>query len=272
MKLVFWFGLWLLILFGISLNTFNHKQKSLRDYKEYEYKLLDDSILIGNKGGLNFKFTLKLTDDSGYIIKKDAYRALIKAEVCDSTFFHWEYYKDHDTIGKYFKIRSNGNFMVCLYFNDGYQLFEVKPNGSIIKNELYGIAMYGCCIDNIDDAFRKYGDYFYLKTCNTGSGYCAGYFYLFKNLRPQNYENEIHESVFYVMAGFWDDEMISQILSSTMIWDNDGFVMKFILKKGVFDDNDVFVVKKTEKFDMRYMLKNEKWNSPDSAKLYGLFL
>ncbi len=223
---------------------------------------------IGKRGnGLTFY------QDSGFILKKDGLRFLLSAALTDTAGSYWSQVKDNDTIGKYYKVRQTGNFFVCtidLSQKNNFETFlllEIKADGTVLKNERFFHGNYLCCLPNYYEGFYKYGDYFCLKTCGTGSGYCGTNMYLFKEIKPQNEQNSIAESY----SSFNCSIGLSIILSSTIELHNDYLIMHYELKNGEFNIiHPHFKVKQTDKFDVKYKLQNDTWVATDSTKLKDL--
>ena len=221
---------------------------------------------IGKRG-----YGLTLSNDSGFILKKDGLRFLLSVALTDTFGSHWTWsqIKDNDTIGKYYHVKQTGNFFVCTiglaknHLFESHLLLEIKTDGTILKNERFIHGNYPCCWDNYYEGFKKRGDYYYLKTCGTGSGYCGSRIYLFRKIMPQDKQNSIPESY----HAFFGDEQ-SEILNSTMEWQDNYLIMHYKLDSGNVDSNSKnFEAKKTDKFDVKYILLNDTWVATDSTKI-----
>lgn len=131
--------------------------------------------------------------DSGYIFKGDAI-SLHKAALDFETVFEKGDTLDYsrsdlsarDTIGKFYR-HSNGNYIVCtqpiLYVPTPpvHYILEVTPTGKVVDFAEFSEGMYFCCWTNMRDGFLKHGNYYILKECGTGSGYCSTNLYIFKS-------------------------------------------------------------------------------------------
>lgn len=194
--------------------------------------------------------------------------------LADTSNTSWSTITDKDTIGKYYKIRETGNYLCCVLDvgQEGefetHLLLEIKPNGTPIKTERFLHGNYPCCWGNHYEGFNRYGDYFSLKTCGTGSGYCASYLYLFKTLKPQEAQNSIAESYWSAFSG---DELVHS-LTSTLEVGPDSVVMHYRLKKGILGDDSNFKIKETDIFDVAYHWNDHTWIATDSTKLKTLDL
>ncbi|RYD80371.1 MAG: hypothetical protein EOP53_08130 [Sphingobacteriales bacterium] len=132
-----------------------------------------------------------ISGDSGFIKKADGLNLLISYKLTDTTNSFWRQIKDNDTIGKFYKIKETGNYYLCLLDVSSknnwatHLILELNKNNEIIKTERFTHSNYHCCWKNDYEGFNKYGEYFGLKIFGTGSGYCATYLFLFKELLPQ---------------------------------------------------------------------------------------
>lgn len=217
---------------------------------------------------------LILSNDSGFVIKKNGLPFLLATSLTDTTDSFWNQAKDNDTIGKYYKVRETGSYFYCSidltkkYTFETHLLIEINPVGEILKSERYFHGNYPCCWDNYYEGFNKFGDYFGLKTCGTGSGYCASYLYLFKDILPQEKQNSIPQSYWSSLGAGG----LSQSFSSEMEFKKDKLVLHYKLEDGELDDSSNFKIKKTKTFDVNYVFKNNKWTTNDSSKFEGLDL
>ncbi len=230
------------------------------------------SINIQNDKFRNSK--LILSHDSGFVIKKNGLSFLLANALTDTTDSFWNQLKDSDTIGKYYKVRETNNYFYCTidltrkYTFETHLLIEINTIGDILKSERFFHGNYLCCWDNYYEGFKKYGDYFGIETCGTGSGYCASYLYLFKNILPQEKQNSIPQSYWSSLGAGG----LSQRFSSEMKFKKDKLVLYYKIEYGELDDSSNFNIKKTKTFDIEYLLKNNKWTTNDSSKFEGLDL
>ena len=219
------------------------------------------------KGASNkTKAILNLSSDSGFITKKIGHKFLVEASLSD-TSKNWDLLKSSDTIGKYYKVGSTGNYFACLIdYSDKYAfethlLLELSPNGNLLKSERYIHGNYPCCWDNYYSGFGKMGNYFYIETCATGSGFCASELYLFKNIKPQDSIISVPNNCFISMTGTG----LSYKLNSRVEFKSEYLIMHYLLQKGIFDDQNKFQTKKTENFDIRFDLVRNSWLTSDSS-------
>jgi len=230
-----------------------------------------EHMAVGKRG-----FGLIFSQDSGFILKKDGLPFLLSVTLTDTSGSQWTWsqVKDNDTIGKYYQVKQTGNFFVCTieltkkYAFVSHLLLEIKSDGTILKNERFIHGNYPCCWDNFYEGFKKRGEYFYFKTCGTGSGYCGSRIYLFKNIISQDKQNAIPESY----RSFSGDGQ-SEVLTSTMELRENYIIMHYKLETGNVDRNSKnFKAKKKDKFDIKYILHNSNWVATDSTKIKDLDL
>ena len=208
--------------------------------------------------------------DSGYIVKKKGLDFLLSLSLTDTLNSYWNQSKDNDTIGKYYKDYASNNYFMCFvdltkkYSFETHLLMEVKGNGEILKKERFFHGNYPCCWKNYYEGFSKYGEYFRIKTCGTGSGYCASYFYLFKEILSQESQNSIPKE-------YWSSSLITQHLTSQMELKDNELTMHYKLETGELYDSD-FRVNETKTFDVKYLFKNKKWTTNEESKFNGLDL
>ena len=223
---------------------------------------------LNNKNIVGDKLIQKMEKDSGYIIKKDGLPFLLASKLMDTIGYSWENPKENDTIAKYYKVKQTGNYIICFIDfvvkdnNPKVILIELKQDGTILKTERFGQGFYACCWDDLFEGFVKYGDYFCLKICGEGTGYCSSNIYLFKNIIPEDSLNDIVEN-------YWSSigELFAKNLTSTIELHNDYIIMHYKFEDGKLDDNSNFKVKETKKFDIKYVLKNNLWMPIDNTNL-----
>lgn len=199
--------------------------------------------------------------DSGFILKPQAVKLLNTVRNIDTIDIGWENYIENDTVGKYYKT-SWGTFYACILkpLSATRVIIEMTPENKILKSEYFYSGTYHCCWNNDHEGFQKHGDYYSVRTCGTGSGYCAGELNVFQKI-PSKSSNSILESV-WVSTCF---EGYSCSLTSIMKIRNDTVFMNYTLEKGILKKK--FKVKKTEKFDIYYTKKDSKWIASDSTNL-----
>ncbi|MCW3085172.1 MAG: hypothetical protein JWP12_2538 [Bacteroidetes bacterium] len=213
---------------------------------------------------------LVLSGDSGFVIKKDGLRFLLSHALTDTKDSFWDQIKNTDTIGKYYKVKKSSNYFMCLidysskYTFETHLLMELTPTGKLIKSQRFFHGHSACCWNNYYEGFNKTGNYFSLKTCGTGSGYCGSYLYIFKNILPQDQQKAIPESYW---STFGEN---AQSLNSILEFKGNQLVVHYELEIGKLDDSTNFNVDSTKRFDAKFYFKNNKWITPDSAKFDGL--
>lgn len=213
------------------------------------------------------------TADSGYILKAEGERILKTSYEKDTAYTDWNKaieasfndYAENDTLGKYYK-NASGNLFACLILPaPAFLIAEITPNGDVIKNEAFGGGTYLCCMKGLDDAFRKKGKYFIVKTCATGSSaFCGSYIYPFKHLISQEEMGGINE---YVYTNWCGDENTSGELIGSIDVRGDTIMMHYTATKEKFKKNGDLKSKKTDKFDVSYTQKGSEWIPSDASKL-----
>jgi len=215
---------------------------------------------------------LELSLDSGFITKKVGLPFLLSNKLTDTTESFWDQVKDFDTIAKYYKIKETGNYYYCSidisgqYSFETHLIIELTSDGEIIKSERFKHGNYACCWNNYYDGFNKYGDYYGIDICGTGSGYCATYLFLFKNLIPQDSQKEIPIRYWSSMG----PKGQSQSFSSSMDIDKEVIIMHYRLDEGELDDSLNFNINKTRAFEVKFNLIKGIWTTNDTAKFEGL--
>ncbi|MGK4568141.1 hypothetical protein [Flavobacterium sp. 3HN19-14] len=108
-----------------------------------------------------------------------------------------------------------------------------------------------------------YGEYFGLRTCGTGSGYCASYLYLFKEITSQ-------KSLKFIPENYWSSFITAQDLTSKIELKKDELIMHYKLEKGELNDSLDFKVNETKIFDVKFIFKNKRWITTEKSKFDGL--
>ena len=212
--------------------------------------------------------------DSGYILKQEGITFLLKMKGNDTIDVNSSTFKDTDTIGKYYKNKT-GNYIACIldiihpHKNLHPVVLEYKPDGTILKNEhFYG--GYLCCWNNNHEGFQKHGDYYSIKTCETGSGFCGGHINVFREPEPQTLN--------YIPASAWSTWCLYQAeeapalacsMTSTISIKSDTVFVHYKLKTLEPDDSeDVnYNVINTEFFDIKYVKRETGWEALDTINL-----
>ena len=212
--------------------------------------------------------------DSGYILKKEGISILLKIESNDTIDTNYSTLKDTDTIGKYYKTK-NGNYLACVLDiihpirNASPVLIEYTPKGKIINTENYYGGMYLCCWKNNYEGFKRLGDYYSIKTCGTGSGFCSGNIYLFKELEPQYKSIPLTAWSRFCVYQAEGKPALACSITSKMSIKLDTVTMHYKLKTLKPDESeDVnFNVVNTDFFDIKYVKRQAGWETLDTINL-----
>lgn len=262
-----------LTLIIFSCNSKQNKaevKKKVEEKKRVNRNISNEDFKVIKKDSSLYRFSLRLSGDSGFIYKKDGISALLSAFIFDTTDAYMTSIRQDDTIANYFKIKATGNFLVSFTFlNGGYFLLEIKSDGTVIKNQLYGHWNHPCGGNKFYKGVQKFDNYFYIQTNRTGSGYCSDNMYLFKNIESQDNQNSILEGYFLSMGEYIEikNDWNSYILKSKMELKNDTVIMHYTFEKGVFDNKNKFKINHIEKFDVDYVSKNNTWEATDSSNI-----
>jgi len=236
-------------------------------------KFLKDSILTLAKINTN-SFRLKLSDDYGYIRKNEGLKFLLSNNLTDTLKSYWYQITDNDTIGKYYKKDNSKEYIICLIDLTAKITFEthllmtINSEGNLIKSERFYHGNYPSCWSNRFEGFKKIGNLYFLKVCGTGSGYSSSKIYIFREIKPQTEQNPIVE-------GYWSsfsNDGLSEYLTSEMEIKNNYILMHYRIEKGELKLNDNFKPKTIKKFDVKYILVNNKWMATDSSELKKLMI
>lgn len=154
-------------------------------------------FLVSAKGIKSNPEPVGFVADSGYITPGNVHQ-LLKITQADTLFTFYTDAPATDTLGKYYKM-ANGNYIasVAVIGPEGYILCEATPDGTVLKQEKYIFNNFECCWKSKDDCLRKYGNYYTFLTCSTGTDYCGGYLYIFKEVTSQQTAPGIDKSEFY---------------------------------------------------------------------------
>ncbi|RBL89986.1 hypothetical protein [Chitinophaga flava] len=206
------------------------------------------------------------TQDSGFIRKKDVLNFLKYNHLTDTTASGWRFYPDSDTLGRYYR-QPDGNFIACLLDAgsesfETHLLMEVRPNDSIIKAERFIHWNYLCCWNNRYEGFVKCGDYYCLKICETGSGYCGTHVYIFKNVQPQDSLSGILGG-YRASFGGWE---CTRYITSQPAIRGDSLLMRYKLEE-VNPDDSIPQPESVTSFEVLFLHKENKWIPVDSTYL-----
>jgi len=217
---------------------------------------------------------VRFVADSGYILKKEGIAFLLQIKDTSTVNVNNSTFKNTDTIGKYYQTK-NGNYLACVLDiihpgnNRNPVVFGCKPDGTILKNEhFYG--GYLCCWNNNYEGFQKHGDYYSIKTCETGSGFCGGHINVFKEPEPQTHD--------YIPASAWSTwctyqaegaTALTSNITSTISLKSDTIMMHYKLETLEPDESeDVnYKVINTEFFDIKYIERETGWEALDTINL-----
>jgi len=256
-----------------SIIIFNQCNNQKFDYTQNNISESRDSIL----NELNNIFV----GDSGYILKNNGLEILKHLASKDITFNIEPQYKEYmtwdsipstDTLGIYYKDEGKNSYHAFIeniaYIFDTSLIIEVDIEKQSIKPEEFHGAMYKCCWNGRFDGFRKIGKYYYIKVCGTGSGYCAGDFYLFQDF--SDIGNTICESAFSSMMYVEGQENFGYgHLDSDLTLTEKGIQMDYTFEEGMYievNDSTIFPHKlKTRKFKVDYTFQDGEWRATDST-------
>ena len=224
---------------------------------------------------------LILANDSGIVTKKEGLPFLLSNSLTDTipNSSSWHLFKETDTIGKYYRIESSNNYMVCLIdFGSEYDfathlIIEINGKGELVKSARFRHWNYPCCWNDFTSGFHKYGDFFGIEICGTGSGFCSSNLHLFKEVTPQ-------DSIFRIRLGLWfnyDENNATRLSVSNMEINKDEFILHYVLDYGILEhdeksDSYNFKMKERENFQIKYFYENGKWNTKDTANYAKLDL
>lgn len=215
---------------------------------------------------------LILSSDSGFVTKKMGLSFLLSNNLTDTSEFFWNQIVESDTIAKYYQIIDNGNYIYCtIELSKEYSfrtnlLIELTKEGEIVRIERFFHGNNPCCWKNYYEGFHKYGEYFGIKICGTGSGYCASYLFLFKDIISQDSQKAIPLRFWSYCGGQ------AQCFNSAMEIEKDILRMHYKLEDGILDDSSNFKVTNTKTFEVKYFFRDKVWNTNDSLKFEGLDL
>ncbi|WP_421799804.1 hypothetical protein [Haliscomenobacter sp.] len=213
---------------------------------------------------------LPLRQDSGFVTKKDGLPFLIANKLTDTVGSYWDNLQDGDTLGKYYKIKESGHFYYCSidyspeYTFETHLIIELNQAGKVLQSARFFHGHYHCCWDNRFEGFNRYGDFFGIKTCSTGSGFCATDLYLFKKLRQQEEQTSIPLGLW---SAFGNDIGEPRSISANLEWNKNELIVHYLLEDGVLDDEGNFKVKLTRKMDATFIFKNQHWVCKDREQL-----
>lgn len=211
--------------------------------------------------------------DSGFVTFKQGKEYLLELKKNDTIDVSIESINENDTLGKFYKKENSANYILFLkdLLNETSPcqfILEVDAKGEIIKSERYTNGFYLCCWDSNFDGFGKINDYFYLKSCGTGSAFCATQLYVFKDVIPQDEMNPIIKSVFNGLCYIGKKKPMACVLDAKIETKPNSLLFHYEYKKGISRNGKKY--KEIENFDIEYTLINKSWVANDSTKLYDI--
>ena len=235
------------------------------------------------------RFRLSLAQDSGYISSGDALNFLLDAALIDTTggkpfdnyiqfayllsdasdsdtnkyFNYWPAAEPTDTLGKYYAFGNKGNYLVALSLDRGILLLELTPQSDIVYCDLLGHGSHACCWESFDDLLNRYGPYFGVSTCGTGTAYCSSHIHLYKD-RIDVSQNSIPVFEF---VGAWAGGVSGHILTSDMEFTDSCLVMHYELEKYSEGEDNKREIISTECFTVTYIYLDGRFETDEAYKL-----
>jgi len=147
------------------------------------------------------------------------------------------------------------------YTFETHLLMKINSKGEITDTSRFIHWNYPACLDG-KEALNKYGDYYGISICQTGSGFGAEYVYFFKDFVKQEIQNPILISLF---SGFGYQ---TETLTSSIKIKNDIIKLDYEVEVEYSGTEEEYYHSKVGKkqFNVNYFLKNNKWETKDSAK------
>ncbi|MCW4467530.1 hypothetical protein OGH69_00990 [Flavobacterium sp. MFBS3-15] len=219
--------------------------------------------------------------DSGFVRKEQAVKLLLQANYDlgyelepgqrDTLDLNLHDITDTDTLGKYYRM-DNGNYLACLpdvIHPDRFSilvLLEYSPDGKVLQAEPFYGGMHFCCWDKYYDTLNKHEEgYYSINTCGTGSGHCSSYTHLFKGFGQQGG---------YICTYIWTGwckpgrkAMLACHLTSKMEIKNDTVTMHYKMEHLKERRNGKYKTVFSEKFDVKYVEREQGWVALDSTKI-----
>ncbi|MFM2226345.1 MAG: hypothetical protein RJA07_2547 [Bacteroidota bacterium] len=211
---------------------------------------------------------LLLNSDSGFITKQIGLQFLIKNNLADTINKNWDKITDIDTVGKYYRIPNSDNYYLFTSVNpnDEILLSEVDSSGKVFQLKKFYHGNWSCCWKNKFNGFYKFGNFFGIKTCGSGSAYCSSFFYFFKKLTDQD---NIKSIPFNVFSSGINGEVL--LLNSTFNFSNqNNLFFEYKLEKGKTDTNNEIKIFSTKYYKIKFTFLNNNWLTNDSSKFEEL--
>lgn len=236
---------------------------------------------------------LTLSQDSGYIYADEALSFLLGNQLIDTTnqseregYFRYTYslklldgdssavyyrywgYSAADTIGKYYVAATNDKYIAAVYLSNIIVLLELTKEGKLTDYNIGGgHGSYACCWGSIDDMLLKYGDYFGIITCGTGSAHCSENLTLFKD-KVVPLGSSIPLSIF---NGSFGEDIPGQLLNSTMEFRADStLIMHYELEEYIENEDGDKKTVSTKKFTVAYTFTGNEFITTESDKFNGI--
>ena len=225
---------------------------------------------------------LIFTNENGFITKDIGVTFLIANSLIDTTKNkkEWKEINQNDTIGRYYRIDSSNNYLMCLpyslnSFNLKILLIKINSNGKLVKSEKYDFGSAHVWNSYYKD-FDKFGGFFSI-IAQGGFG-CGQYYcmklYLFKELFPQDSINYIRlqEQKIMYKNNSSNKEIIKSYWSSIEIHENT-LIIHYKLHKGKVkikkNKSTVFkfCIFGKKSFTVKYLYENGKWSTNDEYHL-----
>lgn len=198
--------------------------------------------------------------DSGFINEPQGYQLQALVEEIDTAIFlvehsNWDLPLQGPTVsfspleritGKYYRdVKADGviRWILCLNalteVGEHPYILEIGQNEkdfSLVSWALYYHGMYDCCWHGPMRGFFRLGPYFFIKTCNTGSLFCAGkahplYF-------PQRNKEETEPLA--IPVSFWQRQggRFGQSVESTWQLASDTLIVQYEYNLDTFEDQE----------------------------------
>jgi hypothetical protein len=206
---------------------------------------------------------------SGFLRKKEAVEILKIANLnlYDSIPFQKELKEIPESayLGKYYKEKDQNKYILYIgYLSRSNFVFEIYPDLNIIKYRDFASGNYNCCWDSDFDGFKKIGKFYSILYCGTGSGYCTGHVYIFKDLESVP-ENSIIEQCF-----MFDPIKNEHIFLSSSVNNITNTSIRFSYEYQERDaDSEKILL--TKHIDVEYVLVGNEWVAKDNIDIQEMF-
>ncbi|HBS85277.1 MAG: hypothetical protein A2W91_15840 [Bacteroidetes bacterium GWF2_38_335] len=257
------------VLASCDNNQQSNEQKSKATTDTISDTIPDTTTQIDNSfKPIKPEYCLTFDKDSGFILGEEGRKFVFSASLSDTVGAYWDKNYNTNLAGKYYKTK-NGSVFLCIRDMGKvsyamYFIMEIKNDGTIISCETYGMGSHECCWDK-EIGFYKINDFYYFKSCGTGTAFCSTDLYVFKSIIPQN---EISAIWLYYWSGYPADK--EEELTGKLKIVGDTIVVNYKWEQGVRnEENRHFMVKNSDKFTVKYVHEGEgNWRALDSTKIY----